>query len=800
MKHNQLIKYLFSMILLSLVLILPFQVGAEEVDTYYFNNGETKEQLTETKEILVSNGDVHSKLSIIEGGKEIFNKELFTVKVSSLKKVVIDNQNYAIITYRYDGSSNALYFEVLKLDETGAESVYSSDVYERARINIEDNQITLNYPEFEEGDIMTEPSKIVTQTFSITNNIVVEGKRDIENSNILSSDKKIGALSENPSYAEVNKILTEESLKAGVAPEIVKAIAFQESGWQQDWTVVPDRVKACKAGDKTLAYDDTNVKLGYDCIGIGIMQISNHMYLKDGPEKEKYIRDLKTNIRFNIQEGIKILKDKWNYSKAKTPIIPTINNDDPMVIENWYFAIMAYNGMLPRNNPLENPYTAYQEKVFERLRDYSLIDITPFPTYKLEPYKLENGQLRFHNENVVVEGPQHYSSQSLVKNDTAYINANGVRLRSSAGGSVIGSLNKGTKVTITGIYKGNNSNVNQYVWLPIRTSSGQTGWVASSYLSPKNEYLDVYRLSGLTRYETGVSISNFGWHWEQPSSVVIGRGDLPIDALTGSVLASSLDSPLLLTQNNKITASVEKELDRLQPDVIYILGGETQAISADVEKALKEKFPNSGINRISGRDRYVTALEVAKEVDKHSNVDEIFVTTGSETSSDPLAIAPYAGENNIPILLTGNKKLNENIQTYITDYGVKKVTIIGGKIAVSSTVEKQLKELVGTNNVVRVSGATRFETSTAIVDHYYGTSDIDNLFVSQGMETADALTAAPFAAKLGAPIILTLSNKLPNEVNTWLNKKVNSKPDLYFLGGSVAISENTRNQIINLVK
>src|SRR5699024_4154465 len=220
-------------------------------------------------------------------------------------------------------------------------------------------QITIQYPEYDEDDVMTEPSELVTQTFQISGNAVTASEKDVQ---ALKQPEKEGSHMTqnkyNPSYGEVNQILTEEALKANVSPEIVKAIAYQESGWQQYWEKVPESIKQCKKGERTLEYDGTHAKLGYDCIGGGIMQISNHMYKPEGKEKEAYIKRLKNDIRFNIQEGIAILKDKWNYYKNGT--IPTVNDNDPMVVENWYFAILAYNGLLPRNNPLDNAYVAYQ--------------------------------------------------------------------------------------------------------------------------------------------------------------------------------------------------------------------------------------------------------------------------------------------------------------------------------------------------------------------------------------------------------------------------------------------------------
>lgn len=779
------------------MLLSPIQTEAAETSKVDFIDGENKVELTDSKTVIAQNDSLRSAISINENGNEIFNRELSAIKVDGIEKVSIDDQQYSIIMYRYNGSSNALFFEVLKLNDTGAESIYISNVYERARINLNKDEISVKYPEYNEGDVMTEPSKIVNQTFSITGNKVEEGNKSIDFIDITkNSDVKnrIFSLNQtNPSYVQISEILTEAALDADIPPEILKAIAFQESGWKQYWGTndVPDYAKECDI------YDGSNVVIGSDCIGIGIMQISDYRFQPEGPAKEEYIHKLKTDIHFNIQEGIKTLDDKWGYGGNS---VPTVNDNNSMVIENWYFAILAYNGLLPRNNPLNNAYTAYQEDVFQRIEDYSLLDLNPFPTYKLNPYTRGDGQMRFDNENIIVKGPQHLSSHSLIEEETTYVTVNGLTLRDAPGGDPIGSLNKGTKVTITGSYAADNSRVNHFVWFPIETSSDDTGWVASSYLSPTSLYLDVYELEGFSRYDTSVSIANHGWHWQQPESVVIGRGDVPIDALTGSVLASALDSPLLLTQSNVLTASVEKELDRLKPNKVYILGEEEFAISQEVENVLNEKFGESNVIRIAGTTRRDTAYQIAKEVHKHTNPNEIFITTDDETSSDPLAIAPYAGENGIPILLTKEGSLNEKIQKYINEKGIKKATIIGGEAAISSTVESQLSNMIGLGNVERVYGFTRFNTNTAIVEEYYDTDSIGKLFITQGNETADALSASPLASKLGAPIILTKTDKIPSETNTWLTENITAKPNIYFLGGPVAVSESTREQFIEIIK
>ncbi len=141
-------------------------------------------------------------------------------------------------------------------------------------------------------------------------------------------------------------------------------------------------------------------------------------------------------------------------------------------------------------------------------------------------------------------------------------------------------------------------------------------------------------LSGNDRYETSVSIAN--QEWVNSDAVVLGRGDIPVDALTGTVLAKKVDSPLLLTRTAQIPQAVFEKIKSLTPKKVFILGG-TEAISDAVLKQIRD----AGIEaeRISGETRYDTSVKIA---DKLSNSSEVIITSGDSHSPDALSIASYA--------------------------------------------------------------------------------------------------------------------------------------------------------------
>ncbi|WP_191557348.1 SpoIID/LytB domain-containing protein [Metabacillus idriensis] len=297
----------------------------------------------------------------------------------------------------------------------------------------------------------------------------------------------------------------------------------------------------------------------------------------------------------------------------------------------------------------------------------------------------------------------------------------------------------------------------------------------------------VEEIEGADRYETSAAIAEFGW--ASANTVFIGRGDNPVDALTGSVLAKKYNAPLLLSNPTQLSDSVKQTLANLNPANIYILGGKS-AISDSVEAELKGIAAN--VHRISGSERYDTAAAVAKQVG-HSG--SIFITSDSSDSPDALSIASYAAAEQMPILYTKADTVPKAVANYISGNGVRKVTIVGGETAVSAKVQSQLEALVGAGNVDRVYGKDRYETSVNIVKKY----NLDNrkVFFARGTEFIDALPGSVLAANDRAPIILVEKDAVPLHVSSYIYDHMTFIPHIHYLGGKGAISEQTRSSLQN---
>lgn len=298
----------------------------------------------------------------------------------------------------------------------------------------------------------------------------------------------------------------------------------------------------------------------------------------------------------------------------------------------------------------------------------------------------------------------------------------------------------------------------------------------------------IEEIEGEDRYGTSSEIAKFGW--STAKTVFIGRGDNPVDALTGSVLAKKFNAPLLLTNPNQLSESVRLTLNTFDPAAIIILGG-TNAVSAEVESELRNIAP--AVERISGSERYETAAMVARQVG-HSG--EIFITSDSSDSPDALSIASYAAAEQIPILFAKKDAVPKAVSDYIKDSGVRKVTVIGGNVAVSAKVFADLETLVGKGNVDRVDGKDRYETSINIVKKY--NLDTRKIFFAQGTEFIDALPGSVLAANTRSPIILVDQDSVPTPVSSYIYENMTFIPHIHYLGGKGAITAQNRINLQNL--
>lgn len=340
--------------------------------------------------------------------------------------------------------------------------------------------------------------------------------------------------------------------------------------------------------------------------------------------------------------------------------------------------------------------------------------------------------------------------------------------------------------------------------------------------------------AGEDRYETAAELSrkqftkdNFDKTKEKAIVLVTGEQDKLVDGLTATPLAATLNlttekvgaieeghalgAPVLLTSNNKLSQSVVDEINRLGAEKVYIVGG---AISESVEKELENRY-GMKVDRVSGDDRYDTALEVADEIyaqrkannakDAFSEFDKVFVA-GGKSEADALSAGAAAAKFKAPILLTNEAKLNKDVKYYLEGTKVSnnsKAYVVGGSI--SKSAYNDMLDVQGKDDIKRLSGDTRQDTNAEVIEEFFATGNPSGntaatkvvVAKSDNKGMVDALGAGLYAGLNNAPVVLA-TNSLTEDQEDAIDKIVINKNETTI--NRVAVGNGIASSVIKYIK
>ncbi|MEH7886663.1 S-layer homology domain-containing protein [Bacillus sp. JJ1609] len=266
----------------------------------------------------------------------------------------------------------------------------------------------------------------------------------------------------NPDLQTINCLITEVARESTytIPPEIVKAVAEKESDWQQFENGLP-------------------LKNRNNDGGIGLMQITN----KAGYDEDKLGYDMKANIK----AGIDFLTNTF----YKRTDLPKINNHDPNNLESWYFAVMAYNGIVPKNSPVvqasgNRNELAYQELVYPMLEKGNLLD-TNIDKLVMTPADFDydpnsSTPINFIKKSYQLNDSYLTPSKQLFNiGEIVTYEGRGLRAIPSTSGSLI-AISNGAKLKIIGepMVDQNPKSANHFVWYLVEDlNTKNIGYIAS---------------------------------------------------------------------------------------------------------------------------------------------------------------------------------------------------------------------------------------------------------------------------------------------------------------------------------
>ncbi len=290
----------------------------------------------------------------------------------------------------------------------------------------------------------------------------------------------------------------------------------------------------------------------------------------------------------------------------------------------------------------------------------------------------------------------------------------------------------------------------------------------------------ITRFPGSDRFHTAALIAQAHFQPGVEVAYVTSGMNFP-DALAGG----PLNGPILLTgagDTGELPLPTRDALIRLNPDRIVVLGG-TGVVGPRTVTALNAiSTTDAPITRLAGADRFATAAAISADTFA-PGVDRVFVANGMNFP-DALAGAAIAARDGSPILLVQPNAIPRVVAAELDRLNPAEVVVLGSTGAVSASVATRLATYTS-GDVVRLGGASRYETAIAISKHFYP-DGADRVYLATGANFPDALAAASGAGINHAPILLVPPTGLTPALRAEIARL--APEEIFILGGTGAVS------------
>ena len=226
--------------------------------------------------------------------------------------------------------------------------------------------------------------------------------------------------------------------------------------------------------------------------------------------------------------------------------------------------------------------------------------------------------------------------------------------------------------------------------------------------------------------------------------------------------------------------SVLDEFDRLEPDVVVIVGDEN-SVSANVAAQVA---PFAGqVVRLGGADRFETSQLIAEYA--FDSAETAYIATGYNFP-DALTAGAAAGADASPLLLTHGTRPSDGLLDTLNGLGVDGVYIAGDGLAVAISQE-DVYEANGIEVLDRYAGVNRFDTGVLVSQASFD-GPAARVYVGTGQRFPDALAGSAIAGAQGVPVFVSPSYCMWPDVLGEVDRL--SGPQIVLLGDQNALDNN----------
>ena len=266
----------------------------------------------------------------------------------------------------------------------------------------------------------------------------------------------------------------------------------------------------------------------------------------------------------------------------------------------------------------------------------------------------------------------------------------------------------------------------------------------------------------------------------------VATGENFPDALSAAPIAGLTKSPVLLTRRTFLPTAISKELTRLKPKQIVVLGSdgvvskqvrEAQGVHHRQRRALARPRPLRLLGRLL---RPVVHHRGRRRLHRHRRELPRRAVRGPGRRRHRRPDPPDPAR---PTARTHRRELDR--------LKPKKIVVLGGAGVASTDVQTQL-EAYTTGTVDRWSGTHRFASARDFSSNAFAPG-VDVAYIATGHDFPDALSAAPIAGMTRGPVLLANPSSLPSATSAELTRLRPKK--IVVLGSDGVVSTGVQTQL-----
>lgn len=237
--------------------------------------------------------------------------------------------------------------------------------------------------------------------------------------------------------------------------------------------------------------------------------------------------------------------------------------------------------------------------------------------------------------------------------------------------------------------------------------------------------------------------------------VVIAHQDDVGSLLAGAVLGRAWLGPVLVTDGGGLTAAVQREVRRLDPTGVFVVG--QRAGGAGVLRDLRRAgVPDEKVTSLAGRDAADTARLVARALDTRTDDQRsdgvpaaAAAVVVNPASPDAAAAGAFAASLRLPVLLTGRDAVPAATTAALKELDIPATVVVGGPAAVSARV------LAALPDPERLGGRDAAATSLAVAQESRARGLPVNIsYVADAATPASGALLAGVVARRGGLLLL----------------------------------------------